>query len=85
MFDILLNIPNPWELILQGIKWLANNLKPILPLLGVFAALLIAYFLARFVRFVKLVLGNIFTPTGGFFFIMALIALAYFLITYKLI
>jgi len=76
---------NPWELILDGFKWLAKVLKPILPLLGIFAAILVSWFLSRFVRWVKQVLGNLFTPSGAFFFIVALIALAIFLIKYDII
>lgn len=85
MVELLLSIPNPWELLLDILGWIAKHLKPILPLLGVFAVILISWFLSRFIRWVKQVIGNLFTPVGAFFAIIGLIALAYFLITYKLI
>jgi hypothetical protein len=85
MFEILLSIPSPWELILKGARWLADNLKPILPLIGIFAVILISWLLSRLIRFIKQLIGNLFTPTGAFFFIMGLIALTVFLIKFNLI
>jgi len=85
MFDIIYSIPSPWEVILDIAKWVADNLKPLFPLLGIFAVIIVSWLLSRFIRFIKQILANLFTPLGAFFFIMGLLVLGYFLIKLNLL
>jgi len=87
---VILDIPNPWEFIKNIGEWIKDIIqspavKGFVIVIGIIAAVLISWFLARFSRWLKQVLGNLATPTGFLFFILSLIAFIVILFKYDLL
>ena len=89
-FLVMLDIPSPTEFIVKIFDWFKDVIqspavKGLVIICGIIAALLVAWFLSRFTRFIKQLIANLFTPSGFLYFLISIIALIVFLFKLKII